>query len=508
MIRNTEYFEQADKYINSEMTLPELKEFEAQMAIDSDLADELNLHIEVEQAACEKDIIDLRNNLNQIVQNNTEFAYNENISVMDSFSFNLAEENYFGNKLNQINTENLMNFGKSFPKIHLYQHKVAGKENIHQFYKEQFDSNIANNQEPEFNPLDEKLFADVQSALEEGDIAELRANLKQVAQSIPAHQYSSEDIENYIQNLMDHELKVQFEEELAINASLALEVQLTKEVDRAVAESDIMDLRANLNRIQHTEIQNIASIEDLENYINNELSLEEMASFDAELASNTRLQEEINLIKNIDNALAEDDVMRLRNNLQNIAAQAAAEKQSQRAFAGKFNLKRIVTSTVAASVIVLLGLTGVLTRQQSSGDIYQKFYSKYEIAGTVRSASINENKIFNLALQKYENKDYTEAINLFGQVISNDPNNMAGHFYSGISLQENGKYSSAMNEYKTVIENKDNLFTEQAEWYTGLCLLQTNENKKAYRQFKKIAESKGFYQQKANDIMKKIKFSD
>lgn len=508
MIRNTEYFEQADKYINSELTLPELNEFEAQMAIDSDLADELNLQIEVEQAACEKDIIDLRNNLNQIVQNNTESAYNENISVLDSFSFNLAEENYFGNKLNQISTENLMNFGKSFPKIHLYQHKIAEKENIHQFYKEQFDSNLANNQEPEFNPLDEKLFADIQSALEESDIAELRANLKQVAQSIPAHQYSSEDIENYIHNQMDDELKVQFEEELALNTSLALEVQLTKDVDMAVAESDIMDLRANLNRIQHTEIQNTASIEDLENYINNELSFEEMASFDAEIASNIRLQEEINLIKNINQALAEDDVMRLRNNLQNIASQAADEKQNQRAFAGKFNFKRIITSTVAASVIVLLGLTGVLTRQQSTGDIYQKFYSKYEIAGTVRSAKLNENKTFNLALQKYENKDYTEAINLFGQVISNDPNNMAGHFYSGMSLQEKGKYTTAINEYKIVIDNKDNLFTEQAQWYTGLCLLQTNENKKAYRQFKKIAESNGFYQQKANDILKKIKFSD
>lgn len=508
MIRNTEYFEQADKYINSEMTLPELKEFEAQLAVDSDLADEINLQFEVEQAVCEKDIMDLRNNLNQIVQNNTEVAYNENISVSNSFSFNLAEENYSGNKINQINTENLLNFGNSFPKIHLYQHKVAGKENIHQFYKEQFDSNIANNEEPEFNPLDEKLFADVQAALEESDIAELRANLKQVAQSIPAHQYSSEDIENYILNQMEDEMKVMFEDELAVNASLALEVQLTKEVDIAVAETDIMDLRANLNRIQYSEFQNTASIEDLENYINNELSVEEMASFDAELASNTRLREEINLIKNINLALAEDDVMRLRANLQNIASQAADQKQNQRAFAGKFNFKRIVTSTVAASIILLLGLTGVLTRQQSSGDIYQKFYSVYQGPGTVRSATLNENKIFNLALQKYENKDFNEAIDLFGQVISNDPKNMAGHFYSGMSLQEKGKYSSAISEYKTVIDNKDNLFTEQAQWYTGLCLIQTNENKKAYKQFKKIAESNGFYKQKATDILKKIKFDE
>ena len=118
------------------------------------------------------------------------------------------------------------------------------------------------------------------------------------------------------------------------------------------------------------------------------------------------------------------------------------------------------------------------------------------------------NKTFALALQKYENKDYTEALNLFGQVISNDPNNVASHFYSGVSLQETGKYNMAIKEYETVIFNKDNLFTEQAEWYTGLCLLQTNENKKAHKQFKKIALSKGFYQQKATELLKKIKYTE
>jgi len=508
MIRKSEYFEQTDKYLNSELTLPELKEFEIQLEIDSDLNEEVNLHLDVEQAMCEQDIISLRNTLNQIVQNQTESAYNENISVFDSFSFGLTEEFSSQKSSNaQLNPNDIFNFGHSFPKIHLYQHIIAGKENIHQFYKEQFETNSVSNEESGFSQIEEELFADIQNALEENDIFDLRANLMQVAQSIPAHQYSVEDIEDYIYNQMDSDLMAQFEQELTINSDLASEVRLNKEIDLAGAESDIMNLRASLNKIQRSEFQSSASIEELESYIHSELSNEELASFEAELTSNQKLMDEIELIKNIDLALSETDVMQLRNNLQNIASEIAANKQTERSFVGKFKAKRIVLSTVAASLILLLGITGIMSRQ-SQGDIYQKFYTKYEATGIVRSANLTANKTLSEALQKFENQDYNAALDLFTEVITRDQNNMVGHFYTGVSLQETGKYQNAIKEYETVIIDKDNLFTEQAEWYIGLCYLQTNENKKAYKQFKKIAKNEGFYQQKAQSILNKIKYSE
>jgi len=508
MIRKSEYFEQTDKYLNSELTLPELKEFEIQLEIDSDLNEEVNLHLDVEQAMCEQDIISLRNTLNQIVQNQTESAYNENISVFDSFSFGLTEEFSSQKSSNaQLNPNDIFNFGHSFPKIHLYQHIIAGKENIHQFYKEQFETNSVSNEESGFSQIEEELFADIQNALEENDIFDLRANLMQVAQSIPAHQYSVEDIEDYIYNQMDSDLMAQFEQELTINSDLASEVRLNKEIDLAGAESDIMNLRASLNKIQRSEFQSSASIEELESYIHSELSNEELASFEAELTSNQKLMDEIELIKNIDLALSETDVMQLRNNLQNIASEIAANKQTERSFAGKFKAKRIVLSTVAASLILLLGITGIMSRQ-SQDDIYQKFYTKYEATGIVRSANLTANKTLSEALQKFENQDYNAALDLFTEVITRDQNNMVGHFYTGVSLQETGKYQNAIKEYETVIIDKDNLFTEQAEWYIGLCYLQTNENKKAYKQFKKIAKNEGFYQQKAQSILNKIKYSE
>ena len=126
------------------------------------------------------------------------------------------------------------------PKSIFTNTKLPVRKNIHQFYKEQFETNSVSNEESIFSQFEEELFADIQNALEENDIADLRANLRQLAQSVPTHQYSAEEIEDYIYNRMDFELKVQFEEELTINPVLANEVQLMREIDLAGAEIDII----------------------------------------------------------------------------------------------------------------------------------------------------------------------------------------------------------------------------------------------------------------------------
>jgi hypothetical protein len=503
MIQKSEYFEQADLYINEDLSQDELIEFESQMAFDQALAAEVRLQLDIQLAICETDIIDLRNSVSQIIQNNKQ----DNVKVenTDQFKFDLAEGSLVGKNLNQIETDGI-NLESSFPKIHLYQHKVASKENIHQFYKEQFDSVSSSTEELEFSQFDEKIFAEVQAALDENDISELRANLRQVAISVPTHKYTSEEIDDYINNLMDSENKNRFEEELSVNQNLANEVFLVRDMNMAIAESDILELRANLNKIQHSEIQKSASIEELEKYLNNELNSVHLASFEANIASNKKLREEIELIKDIDKALIETDIMQLRYNLKNISEQIDDGKQKERSFIGKFRIKHLIPyTTVAASIVFILVFSGIFSSRESSPELYQKFYTKYEIAGTVRSADISQNNTFSLAMQKYENQQYEEALTLFTKVIADDPNNIASHFYSGASLQETGRYSKAISEYENVIINKDNLFTEQAEWYTALCLLQTKENKKALKLFKKIAQSEGFYKQKAGQILTKIK---
>jgi hypothetical protein len=424
---------------------------------------------------------------------------------MNAFSFGLSEELSSWENLNrQVNSEAMRNLEHSFPKIHLYQHKIAGKENIHQFYKEQTDANPVSDEES-FSAYEENLFSEIQNALQESDILEIRANLKQVAQSMPAHQYSAEQIDDYVSDHLDHQLRAQFEEELAMNAKLANDVQLFRDIDLACAQNDIMDLRASLKEIQRSEAQSSIRIEEIEGYIHNQLSDQQMISFEAELAENKELLAEINLIRDIDLALNENDVMQLRSSIKGIATQIASEKHTERSFAGKFRARKIVYAAVAASLIIMLSISGLLSRQASQGELYQKFYATYQAAGNNRSASLATNKTLSEGLQKFDNHDYKTAVNLFLKVVESDQNNMVGHFYAGASLQETRKYQMAIGQYQTVIADKDNLFVEQASWFIGLCYLQTSDDKKAYIQFRKIAENKGFYQEKAQAILRKMK---
>jgi tetratricopeptide (TPR) repeat protein len=230
-----------------------------------------------------------------------------------------------------------------------------------------------------------------------------------------------------------------------------------------------------------------------------------MASFEAELTANKGLAEEIELVRNVDMAIAENDVMSLRNSLQDIAGSIAAEKQTQQSVFNRFIARKVIISSVAASLILLLGITGLLTRQASEDKLYQKFYAAYQTTGINRSAGSVTNQNMVVALQKFDNQDYENAIELFQKIIAQNPNDPAASFYAGAALQEIGKYPTAINRYLAVIEDKDNMFFEQAQWYIGLCYLQTNETKKAYKHFKKIAENQGFYQDKAQAIIRKMK---
>ncbi len=498
MMRKSEYIELIDRYLNAELTREELNEFITLLDTDSELDEELKLHREVEKALGEHDVINLRNNLDLIIQNN---ALTKDIRVFESFSFSLAEEFSTHQNLNhQVNMEDLIHIENSFPKLHLYQHKLADKENIHQLYREQFISDSVNEEET-LTPYDEELFTDVQNAMGETDILDIRANLKEIAKSMPAHQYSDEEIDSYIFNRMDPEQRDQFQEELKQNTTLAHEVQLNREVDLACNEKDIMELRASMKQIQQSSFNSTARLEEIEGYIYNELSEDELTSFEDKLSSSLDLRAEIDLVKNIDLALSEDDVMELRNNLRKIARKT---DHAERSFITKFKSRKLVLTSVAASLILLLGISGLMSRQSSHDELYRNFYSKYQTTGISRSATSTPDKTLSIALQKFDNQDYESALNLFKDVVARDQGNMVGHFYTGVSLQETGKYQKAIREYETVIFHKDNLFVEQANWYIGLCYLQTNENKKAYIQFTKIVESKGFYKQKAQEILNKM----
>lgn len=504
MIRKSDIAQYIDRYLNQELTDDELTDFNAEMAINPDIEEEIALQQDIEAAISETDITALRANMQAVIAE--ESAQRDLVDYSD-YSFELSEDmSSFNQFKSSVSISDIVAFAESLPKLHLAQYKIAEKENIHPYYKEQIEEQNASDEEFLLSPEDEAIFAEVEQAMAEREISELRDNLQHIAANMPAHEYDSKELDEYINQEMDPNFLHDFESELAVNEGLMKDVELYRHVDQAIGETDIMDLRASLSQIHQTESSTSHKIEEIDRYLNSELDEDERSSFENELTQNPDLAAELELHKEIAQALVEDDVMNLRDQLDGISEKVLRERRKERSFVARIPRSRITAATIAASLILLIGITSLLKRNSTGNEekLYSQYFRPYEATGIFRSSNSDLDSKINLALHKYNAAEYTEAINLFEEVLQSDLHNPVGNFYQGMSFQELGKYDRAIHSYNEVIKAKNNLFVEQAEWYAALCYMQNDNRRKAYKQFKQIAENNGYYSEKASAILRKL----
>ena len=241
-------------------------------------------------------------------------------------------------------------------------------------------------------------------------------------------------------------------------------------------------------------------------FLDGELSREELDWFSKELETNAVLAEDIRLYREVDNAIREQDVMDLRDQLDvihNSIGDPTKEPVRQTRY------RKVLSYAAIASLAILISL-GVLLKVQhnklTNDQIFEKHYEPYEVTMIYRDAASDYQALLSKAMDKYDARDYKTAITLFEQVLQKDPGDMASTLYSGISYLETKQYPQAEKKFGIVINQNDNMFIEQAEWYLGFCYLRTNQNLEARNEFKQIADSDGSYSKKARKIMRSIEY--
>lgn len=133
----------------------------------------------------------------------------------------------------------------------------------------------------------------------------------------------------------------------------------------------------------------------------------------------------------------------------------------------------------------------------STEKLVAKYYKRAHPILQVRSVEINANDVLNNAFRHYKQNDFNNALRYFNTL----DNQITARFYSGICYIELEKFDIAMESFNYVIENKDNLFIEQAEWYLGLIYMMNNQKKNAIEQFEIIAGSDSYYAKQSGDIL-------
>jgi tetratricopeptide (TPR) repeat protein len=239
----------------------------------------------------------------------------------------------------------------------------------------------------------------------------------------------------------------------------------------------------------------------IERYNAGEMSDTEKEWFLKELEGNIELRNEVDLRKRTDEVLRKQDVLSLRNKLSQIE-QNRKEVTKQVSSPGRSFIR--YAAVIAA--LVLIGSITMLTRKNMSNDeILNRYYKVYEPPTSQRSAQSVPDADFTLALELYNTHDYGKAAILFNKVLENKPNDMQVVLLRGVSNFEEKNYPEAKQSFDKVIENRDNLYVDQAQWYLALCYLQTNETEKAKKLFKLIGAVNGIYRDDAIKIYKGLK---
>ncbi|MEL7587373.1 MAG: hypothetical protein AAGU19_11730 [Prolixibacteraceae bacterium] len=505
MVRKSKYAEFIDKFLSGELTAAEKDQYGMELEMDPELREELDLYLQIEDAVQQTDIMDLREQLKRLTESPPGKTCPAGVSPGRQFSFSLREDLSSFTMMSQpVSVHDVKLVEEGLPILHLVQHHIAGRENIHELYRNQEVIPIEDSQ---LSSSDQTILDDVEDAMEEKDIIDLRASLEQIALNVPAHPYHTEEIERYLNGELDEGETSRFNLALEINSSLLEDVQLHREADAALAEADIMDLRASIKAACASETSTSKKMNEVDRYLQRELTEDELFAFEAEMENNPDLVAEVELHRGIDKALQEKNIMDLRARLDLISKENTSRKNKERSFGSRFTRKRLMTASVAACLILLLGINGIINRINSaSADLYGEYYSAYSGSGITRASGTAIDSELTMALLKFNEKNYDEALALFRNGLSKDPKNPVANFYSGMAWQEKGLFSEAIASYELVIQDKNNLFVDQARWYSGLCYLQMDDRKRTVKQFNRLVSNKSYYRERATAILRKIKY--
>ncbi len=243
----------------------------------------------------------------------------------------------------------------------------------------------------------------------------------------------------------------------------------------------------------------------LQKYLDNDLSETELARFEQELNASPELLVDLDLYKEVDDAIADTEVLDFRAQLTDLREETRRSDTGRRVF--RFSRPWHYAASAALALLVAIGLATVLGRPLSNNDLFSKYMKPYELVLTNRSVDNEVTQLWmNKAQEHFLKGDFESAIDCFDEVLEINANKMEADFYKGVSHMEIEQHQQASESFTRVIQHDDNLYIQKAEWFLAGCLLAMDETDHARRKLASIAStSSHYYKDDAAKILKRMK---
>lgn len=227
--------------------------------------------------------------------------------------------------------------------------------------------------------------------------------------------------------------------------------------------------------------------EKIEAYILDQLNKNERKAFEAEMQQNTELQNKVNEQRQV---LQMINALRDQERAEQIS-HVIADQRDVILLKDRIGVSWKMISAIAAVIgLLVIAYFGFLRETSSSSDrLFSDYYVTYSIsAGNRGEGELDELKN---AIRLFKQNSFEAAQSQF-ETIYEKTNNTKWLLVEGICLMEIGQYKDAVKKMEGIVAKSQDLYHEQALWYSALCRLKLEEIancKKLLQQLIAIPES-------------------
>jgi tetratricopeptide (TPR) repeat protein len=250
-------------------------------------------------------------------------------------------------------------------------------------------------------------------------------------------------------------------------------------------------------------IEEILSETDMNRFRESSLSAQEIETL------KNKLQEVYEIFLSIDTAV--DDYLYMKHsnpitgNKLHVERTSEPIKKKDRS-ASFFRSKKFFLLSIAAVTLLLLSFLSVWILMFQGNSPEQLYASNYKpLAAPVEmrgdAAPVDA---FNMAIAKYNAKDYTTAYASLIAIPAKDPNYIPACLFAGVSAMEMNKFQEAIEKFDQVIAAGETNLKGDAQWYQALCYLKLGFLEQSRNMLTALSRHP-YYKERATKLLSEIK---
>lgn len=135
-----------------------------------------------------------------------------------------------------------------------------------------------------------------------------------------------------------------------------------------------------------------------------------------------------------------------------------------------------------------------------------QYGSKADIEKSMQNSSNTylAHKVIAQAMRLFNSKNIISCIEELTILYNYNKDDANAQFYLGMCYYQLNKYAIAETYFQKNLDNVNNIFHQESEFYQALCLLNLKQTDEAVKQLQSIVNNKGFYSERAKETINKL----